>query len=34
MTTLTTDGARPTDVGTTGGVAFGFCVSHAPQILT
>jgi 2,3-dihydroxyphenylpropionate 1,2-dioxygenase len=34
MTTVTTDAARSTDVNHKGGVAFGFCVSHAPQIFT
>jgi len=34
MTTATTDGVRTTDVQHKGGVVFGYCVSHAPQIFT
>ena len=34
MTTVTTDGVRSADVSSKGGVAFGYCVSHAPQIFT
>jgi aromatic ring-opening dioxygenase catalytic subunit (LigB family) len=34
MTTVTAPGVRPADRARVGGVEFGFCVSHAPQIFT
>ncbi len=34
MTTVTSPGVRAGEATREGGVAFGFCVSHAPQIFT